>query len=88
MMGSRTMIDERRRPLVTSCSLPAKDVAVLLAVEIGRAARHRGDVFVPERVNKLKFSVRALRCQVSGLSVKHFISQCKYFAPHTDYVLE
>ena len=87
MMGSRTMIDERRRPRIARCFLPAKDVAVLLAVEIGRAARHRGDVFVPERVNKLKVQCE-LRCQVSGLSVKRFISQCKYFAPHTDYVLE
>ena len=46
---AKSMIDERRRPRVTSRFLPAKDVAVLLAVDIGRAARHGGDVFVPER---------------------------------------
>ena len=30
--------------------------------------------------------VSGVRCQVSGVSVKMFISQCTYFAPHIEYV--
>ena len=34
----------------------------------------------------VRCQVSGVRCQVSGVSVKMFISQCTYFAPHIEYV--